>query len=1035
MRRHASVFRLGFAALLASSSAAALLIGGGTPASANECSITQDTGTVASLTNSDPNPPSAACIHVTNGAGVSGDVTNTNTGTLTGINGQHTGIIIDQGASVGGSIINSGTISNPTSLRAGIVVHDGATLLGDISNGGTISGVGRASAGPGFPAAGIAVTSVAQFGTASTGGHIINSGTISPVVGATAGILVQNVPSVGGITNSGTIAAGALYGIDVGGVVQFGTASTAGISNSGAIFARSGGIVAGVSNFAGGVTNSGTITVSDTRDAIFINASSAFTGGITNSGVISAGEYGITVNAGSFTGDFTNSGTITGGTIGADGVNLFANQYTGGFSNSGTISGFVGASVAALTFAGTISNSGTITGVRTGLAVSFQSTFTGAISNSGTISATETGIAVLGPSAPVSIFDSGIIIGGTNIGLGFAAVDLTQGSPGNTFTLGPGYSITGLVKGTGGDIFQLGGTGSGAFDLSGIGVQYTGFTTFNVVSGTWTVSNTDAQTQGWTVNGGTLAGTGTLPGLTVASGGTFAPGNPGTPGAFTVTGNLAFNAGGTYQVTINGASISKANVGSATLDSGAHVAIATGSTFNTGQTYTILTATGGVSGQFAPSVVTTSPAFKATLSYDPDDVFVTFALNQLAPLLPPNTPGNAVNVAGVIDNFILGGGTLPAGFQNIFNFTPAQLETALSQLSGQASTGAGTSTFQLVNDFFNLLSDMALGTGGGGGGGNGVTTGFAEPDDALPSDVALAYRRALKQNTQQQTPPQNFEQRWTAWGSGYGGTATYNGNAAIGSNNVAASDFGFAGGMDYHAAPDLKLGFALAGGGTNWSLAQNLGGGHSDVFQAAGYGIKHYGPLYFSAMAAYGNSWFTTNRTAALGDQLRATFDGQSYALRGEAGYRFAVLPMAGLTPYAAVQTQWFHTPGYSETDLTGGGFGLTFNAQTANDTRGELGARADDLTSLDTMPLLLRARLAWAHDWASDTALGAVFQALPGSAFTVNGAAVPKNSALVSGGGQLFLTTSWSFEAKFDGEFASSAQTYAGTGTLRYTW
>jgi uncharacterized protein with beta-barrel porin domain len=135
------------------------------------------------------------------------------------------------------------------------------------------------------------------------------------------------------------------------------------------------------------------------------------------------------------------------------------------------------------------------------------------------------------------------------------------------------------------------------------------------------------------------------------------------------------------------------------------------------------------------------------------------------------------------------------------------------------------------------------------------------------------------------------------------------------------------------------------------------------------------------------------------------------------------------------VQTQWFHTPGYSETDLTGGGFGLTFNAQTANDTRGELGARADDLTSLDTMPLLLRARLAWAHDWASDTALGAVFQALPGSAFTVNGAAVPKNSALVSAGGQLFLTTSWSFEAKFDGEFASSAQTYAGTGTLRYTW
>jgi outer membrane autotransporter protein len=89
-----------------------------------------------------------------------------------------------------------------------------------------------------------------------------------------------------------------------------------------------------------------------------------------------------------------------------------------------------------------------------------------------------------------------------------------------------------------------------------------------------------------------------------------------------------------------------------------------------------------------------------------------------------------------------------------------------------------------------------------------------------------------------------------------------------------------------------------------------------------------------------GNSWFTTTRTAALGDQLRSTFDGQSYALRGEAGYRYAVAPVAGVTPYAAIQTQWFHTPGYSETDLTGGGFGLAYAAQTANDTRSELGAR-----------------------------------------------------------------------------------------------
>jgi len=28
-----------------------------------------------------------------------------------------------------------------------------------------------------------------------------------------------------------------------------------------------------------------------------------------------------------------------------------------------------------------------------------------------------------------------------------------------------------------------------------------------------------------------------------------------------------------------------------------------------------------------------------------------------------------------------------------------------------------------------------------------------------------------------------------------------------------------------------------------------------------------------------------------------------------------------------------------------------------------------------------------------------------------------------------------WSFSAKFDGEFASGAQTYSGFGTVRYAW
>ena len=141
------------------------------------------------------------------------------------------------------------------------------------------------------------------------------------------------------------------------------------------------------------------------------------------------------------------------------------------------------------------------------------------------------------------------------------------------------------------------------------------------------------------------------------------------------------------------------------------------------------------------------------------------------------------------------------------------------------------------------------------------------------------------------------------------------------------------------------------------------------------------------------------------------------------------------MTPYAALQAQDFHAPAYSESDLTGGGFGLSYAAMNATDVRTELGARLDSPQVIGGMPLLLRARVAWAHDSVGNPSLSAAFQTLPGSSFTVNGAPMPQNSALTSAGAEFYISPRWTLLAKFDGEFASGSQTYAGTGTLRYVW
>jgi len=252
---------------------------------------------------------------------------------------------------------------------------------------------------------------------------------------------------------------------------------------------------------------------------------------------------------------------------------------------------------------------------------------------------------------------------------------------------------------------------------------------------------------------------------------------------------------------------------------------------------------------------------------------------------------------------------------------------------------------------------------------------------------------------------------------------------------ISARTAGGAAGLDYHLSRDSVVGVALAGGGTNWSLAQGLGGGKSDAFQAGIYGATRWGPAYLAAALSFTNHWMSTDRFAFAGDHLSASFNAQSFGGRVEGGYRFATI-YGGLTPYAAVQAQNFRTPGYSEADLNAGGFALAYNGRTATDTRSELGGRFDRLLLLNPeAALTLRARLAWAHDWVSDPTLAAVFQALLGASFLVNGATPAKNSALTSAGAEYRLANGVTLIGKFDGEFASHSSTYAGTGTVRYTW
>lgn len=366
----------------------------------------------------------------------------------------------------------------------------------------------------------------------------------------------------------------------------------------------------------------------------------------------------------------------------------------------------------------------------------------------------------------------------------------------------------------------------------------------------------------------------------------------------------------------------------------------------------------------------------------------------------------------------------------MFRLTGGALANALTQLDGEAHTGAQHGAYQLTSEFLALTLDPFVQGRSFAAGAPDTPLGFAANErTTLPSELALAYAAIGK------TPAQpGFNQRWSSWTSAYGGSSTTSGNAAVGSNNVTAKTYGFATGLDYRLTPTTLVGFTLAGAGTNWGVANVLGTGRSDALQAGIYGTSWFGPAYVGGSLAFTNHWFTANRTA-LADQLSASFVGQSYGARLETGYRLHAWPAVAVTPYGAVQFEDLHTPAYGERDLSGGGFGLSYAARTATDIRTEMGARFDAPTHLFGQPLTFYGRLAWAHDFASTPALSAAFQALPGSAFVVNGAANPRDTALTTAGAQFALTPHLSLIAKFDGTFAGNSQTYAGSGTLHYAW
>jgi uncharacterized protein with beta-barrel porin domain len=949
--------------------------------------------------------------------------------------------------------------SNLTFNGAGIVVNGGSVAFANLS---TILFLNASSAGSaGF------TNSVIQFGrlggtdTASAGTATItnsnNSSTTQFNANTTAGSAVITNSNFG-ITNfsNASTAGTATITNDSNGFTQFGNPGNTDTASAGtaAITNNSGGTTqflahttagsAAITNNSGGTTKFGQSGGTDTASAgsatitnnsggttQFLAQTTAGSATIMNNGgVTQFGQFGgtETVSAGNAT--ITNSGGFT---------NFFAHTTAGSAAITNNSGGSVTFSDSSTAGSATFTNNGG------GILFSDSSTAGSAAitNNSG-----GTQFNANSNAGNATITNNGV----TNFnGLSTAgSAAITNNSGGTTFFQAASTAgNSSITNNSGGatEFFQTSTAGSAAITNSG------GSTIFNNTStvGSATITNNNGtvaffqQSDGGTahlING--AAGIIDFSGSTGPLGnGVFNVGSLAGSGTFivgerqlvAVSGSLAFTSGAIYLVQVSGPNAGQIAVGgTATLAGNVEVDVLSRLTQKT--TYTILSSANPLSGTFNSVSLANNFATNPTLSYVGNTVELTLGPGLLTPILPGNASANQVKVASAIDNALLAGNNLSNAFGAIFNASGNALLNGVTQLSGETAVGSQQTTFNAMGQFMGLLTDPFMNRGGGFNVAPGAS-GFAEESQASAyaaksnPNEAFAFLKAPLAKV--------YDPRWSVWASGFGGSQSTSGNTALGSNNTTSTIGGTAVGADYLFSPNTIAGFAVAGGGTSFNVA-NGGTGRSDLFQIGAY-VRHVsGPAYVSASLAYGWQDITTNRTVTVAgfDQLRAQFNANAWSGRVEGGYRF-VSPWVGglgITPYAAAQFVTFDLPAYAEQAIVGmNTFALGYGAHDVTDARTELGVRTDKSFAQGDGILTLRGRLAWAHDYDPDRSIAATFQTLPGASFTVNGAAQASDSVLTTASIEKKWRNGWSAAATFEGEFSEVTTSYAGKGVVRYQW
>lgn len=658
------------------------------------------------------------------------------------------------------------------------------------------------------------------------------------------------------------------------------------------------------------------------------------------------------------------------------------------------------------------------------------------------------GDAIVLTSGTITIGPSAFVAGGLGGSVQSAsATGLLAGNGGTGVSIGSGtVTNEGLIAGGGGG--AAGPTDRPGLDGAALraGSNTTVINKGTMSSGTDAVifegnNNTLTLWRGATTTGN-IRFTGTGNTLAIGS-------NAGTGTALArVTGSVDFGTGGTFVVRMeNGQADLLATTGSANV-SGATVKVVAGSgSYGTGTLYPILQANGTLNGTRFASVTTNLAYLDTALDYSANDqtVNLKFATKQVPPVTPDPDPGTPPATGGnPVPPVIEPPATRPIRFAdlvfsrngiataNAVNSLPVSHEvyrhaltlpegappSYFAALSGETHASAA-SALQGLGSLVRNVPLAQLRANLGAGLRPGAPTAAAGMSDAAPAAATLPTSSAQPAWVQ-------VVGNWQRLG------------ATADTSAVRLHTGGVFAGGDGAIGSGWRLGGAL--GYTDSNLRTDGVDAKTDIssYSAIVYGGKAFaaGPGTLNLLLGAAYTWhdISTQRRIAAGglDQtLRADYGANTTQVFTELGWALKASDALTLEPYAGAAWAGQRSRAFRE---SGGSAALSGESQTTHTTTTTLGLRARHDLALGTTQGALTGGLGWRHAFGDIKPVARMaFDA--GDAFTVAGAPIARNAALVEVGLDAAVGRNATVGLAYAGQFGSGNQDHGATLSWRWAF